>query len=103
MALSFLFYQFTMLIPFFGYYIFSNILSNNYHTLNNTLLVIVIITLKIVKTFFRTFSDRKLIEIGQGMHKILTKAVLNKVLKVSLLSNKDVASSELIKMMQIDV
>lgn len=37
------------------------------------------------------------------MHKIITKAILRKTLRVSLLSNKDVTSSELIKMMQIDV
>jgi ABC-type protease/lipase transport system fused ATPase/permease subunit len=42
-------------------------------------------------------------QIGEGMHEILSRSVVSKTLRVSLLSNPEISGSQLLKMMQIDM
>jgi ABC-type transport system involved in cytochrome bd biosynthesis fused ATPase/permease subunit len=103
MMLHFLYYQSTIIIPLITFYIFNSIINNTYNTSINTALVISIAGIKLVKPFLRVCAEGRLRRIGQKMHSILSMAVISKTLKVSLLSSQSVTSSELLKIMQIDM
>ena len=58
---------------------------------------------KFIKPFLKVYAETKLQLVGQKMYSFLSKAVLKKSLKVSLSSNNRVSSSQLIKIMQVDL
>ena len=80
-----------------------NMNNHEYNSASNIKLVAAIVIIKLIKPFLRVYTEEKLHTIGQKMYNILAKDVLTKSLKVSLLSNKQVTSSQLIKIMQVDL
>lgn len=65
--------------------------------------MVIVVVLKLSKPFLKLYAEERVRRVGQHMHTIVSRAVLDKVLKVSLLSNKEISSSELIKIMQVDI
>jgi ABC-type bacteriocin/lantibiotic exporter with double-glycine peptidase domain len=59
--------------------------------------------MSVAKPIMRTCAERKLRKIGKEMHNIISRAVLAKTFSVSLLSNNNISSSELLKLMQVDM
>jgi hypothetical protein len=57
----------------------------------------------VVKPFLRVFAEERSRQIGEAMHEIITRAMVNKTLRIALLSNPEVSESQLLKMMQTDM
>jgi ABC-type transport system involved in cytochrome bd biosynthesis fused ATPase/permease subunit len=103
MTLHLLYYQATIIVPLFSFYIFQHINDHTYDSTSCIALVIAVALTKLIKPFLRVTAENRLRNIGQDMHNILCREILSKTFKVSLLSSQTVTYSELVKIMQVDM
>lgn len=103
MLLQLLSTQLNILVPILAYFVFQHIINNTYHNPACVTLVALIIFIKFCKPFIKVCAEERLRQIGEGMHEILSRNVVSKTLRVSLLSNPEISGSQLLKMMQIDM
>lgn len=91
-----------MIGPLLLFYIYKNIAEGNIKSSQNQALVIAIVVCRLIRVLGCYYGDIEQNKAGLKIYRLMANAILKKTINCSPLTNKNISSAELSKMMHSD-
>lgn len=88
--------------PWLLFYIYVNVVSHNYQSTQNKILIASVIVCRIIRVYCGYYGEILQNQAGVKMYRLLSNAIVKKTFKCSPLTNKKISVTHLNKMMDTD-